>query len=170
MAASFDWAITEIRRIQTAARSGHPIVKPRWPVIILRTPKGFSGPKHLHHEIIEGSFRSHQVPLPKAKTSSEELELLSNWLASYGPKELFNKDGTPVADILKVIPEKDEKKLGQRPESYKAYQPLDCPDWRSLEVAHGTQESCMKVVGQYLREIISKCVRFLFSLSLVDSL
>lgn len=156
MAASLEWAIAEIRRIQKAARSGHPIVKPRWPVIILRSPKGLSGPKSLRGQTIEGSFRSHQVPLPQAKTSQEELDLLVQWLQSYGPRDLFNKDGTPVDDILKIVPEKDDKKLGQRPESYCAYTPLELPNWRALEKPQGIQESCMKAVGDYLKEVIIK--------------
>jgi xylulose-5-phosphate/fructose-6-phosphate phosphoketolase len=147
-----------IRNIQSAARRGQPILKPRWPVIILRTPKGLSGPKSVHGEILEGSFRSHQVPLPLAKTSTEELDLLVNWLGSYRPSELFNGDGTPVDDILKLIPERNDKKLGQRREAYKAYTPLEVPDWRSTAVERGTQESCMKRVGQYLRDVIVKCV------------
>lgn len=154
LAASFDWALKEIRSIQSAARSGKPILKPRWPVIILRTPKGLSGPKSVHGQVIEGSFRSHQVPLPLAKTSAEELDILSEWLKSYKPKELFNSDGAPVDDILKLIPERNDKKLGQRHEAYLAYTPLQVPEWRSLAVERGTQESCMQRVGQFLRDVI----------------
>jgi xylulose-5-phosphate/fructose-6-phosphate phosphoketolase len=90
-----DWALSEIKKIQDAARSGKPIIKPRWPMLVLRTPKGLSGPKQIHGEYIEGSFRSHQVPLPAAKTSAEELQALENWLSSYNPQELFTKDGAP---------------------------------------------------------------------------
>ena len=160
LAASFDWALKEIRNIQSAARRGEPILKPRWPVIILRTPKGLSGPKSVHGEILEGSFRSHQVPLPLAKTSAEELDMLVHWLKSYKPNELFNGDGTPVDDIIKLIPERNDKKLGQRHEAYKAYTPLGVPDWRSIAVERGTQESCMKRVGEYIRDVIVKCVLF----------
>ena len=158
LAASFDWALKEIRNIQSAARRGEPILKPRWPVIILRTPKGLSGPKSVHGEFIEGSFHSHQVPLPLAKTSTEELDILSDWLKSYGPKELFDGDGSPVDAILKLVPESNDKKLGQRREAYKAYIPLRVPEWQSTAVERGTQESCMKRVGQYLRDIIVECV------------
>ena len=160
LAASFDWALKEIRNIQSAARRGEPILKPRWPVIILRTPKGLSGPKSVHGEILEGSFRSHQVPLPLAKTSAEELDMLVHWLKSYKPNELFNGDGTPVDDIIKLIPERNDKKLGQRHEAYKAYTPLGVPDWRSIAVERGTQESCMKRVGEYIRDVIVKCALF----------
>lgn len=105
MAASLQWALGEIHKIQDAARNGRPIVKPRWPVLILRTPKGWSGPKEIHGEFIEGSFHAHQVPLPKAKTDKEELQALQAWLESYKPKELFDAEGRPNKKILSIIPE-----------------------------------------------------------------
>lgn len=156
-----EWALDEISRIQRAARSGKPIVKPRWPILILRTPKGWSGPKELHGEFIEGSFRSHQVPLPAAKTSEEELGLLQDWLASYRPEELFvfnsGKDESelaPVSGVTEIIPSVKEKRLGFRRETYAAFQPLAVPDWVSFSVQRGHEASCMKTVGNFLREVI----------------
>jgi len=125
-------------------------------MLVLRTPKGLSGPKEIHGEYIEGSFRSHQVPLPAAKTSAEELQALENWLFSYNPQELFTKDGVPNETVLRNIPEVDAKKLGQRKESYANYTPLSTPEWESLCVQKGSQESCMKAVGEFLREVIKK--------------
>lgn len=154
-----EWALAEIKKIQAASRSGNPIVKPRWPVLILRTPKGWHGPKSIHGEFIEGSFHSHQVPLPSCKTSSEELAALQDWLSSYHPENLF-KDGIPVEEILSIIPLDSEKKLGQKKESYKAYTPLTVPEWRALCVEKGTEESCMKAVGRLLRNVIELCVIF----------
>ncbi|KAK0235877.1 phosphoketolase [Armillaria nabsnona] len=156
LAASMEWALAEIKKIQTAARTGNPIVKPRWPVIILRTPKGLAGPKSFHGELIEGSFHSHQVPLPNAKTSAEELAELQRWLKSYKPEELFTAEGSPVGEILSVIPEESEKKLGQKKESYKAYVPLDLPEWNDLAVEKGSQESCMKAIGRFLKEVVDQ--------------
>lgn len=158
IAASMEWAISEIHKIQKAARSGNPIVKPRWPVLILRTPKGLSGPKRVHGEIVEGSFHAHQVPLPLAKSSDEELAQLQEWLESYKPKELFTEGGSPIDAILSVIPEDPEKKLGQRRESYKAYTPLSTPEWQSYCVDRGTQESCMKAIGRFLKEVVKEYV------------
>ncbi|KAF8150640.1 phosphoketolase [Crassisporium funariophilum] len=154
IAASMEWALAEISKIQKAARSGNPIVKPRWPVLILRTPKGLSGPKEFHGEFIEGSFHSHQVPLPGAKTSAEELRLLQEWLSSYKPNELFTKDGVPNEAVLSLIPETNSKKLGQKKEAYAAYAPLKTMDWQKLCVEKGTQESCMKAVGRFLKDVI----------------
>lgn len=156
IAASMDWALSEIKKIQTAARSGNPIIKPRWPVLILRTPKGWHGLKSFNGELIEGSFHSHQVPLPSAKSSKDALAALQTWLTSYHPEELFDDEGVPVDEILGIIPKASHKKLGQKAESYKGYAPLDIPDWSALGVKKGTQESCMKVVGQLLQEVVKR--------------
>ncbi|KAG6879610.1 hypothetical protein C0992_000638 [Termitomyces sp. T32_za158] len=153
LAASLDWAVSEIKKIQKAARSGSPIVKPRWPMLVLRTPKGWTGPKVHNGEFIEGSFRSHQVPLPEAKTNPEELQMLQKWLESYGPKELFNRDGSPVDAIMKIVPE-GGKRMGMRDESYKAYQPLQTPDWRNFTSKAGEDISCMKAIGQFIKEVV----------------
>ncbi|RDB26054.1 putative phosphoketolase [Hypsizygus marmoreus] len=155
LAASLTWALSEIHTIQKAARSGSPIIKPRWPMLVLRTPKGWTGPKIINGEFIEGSFRSHQVPLPNAKTDAKELADLQKWLGSYGPNELFDEAGSPVEAILKIVPE-DGKKLGMREESYKAYKPLLTPDWRKYTVAAGEQESCMKAIGRFLKEVVKE--------------
>jgi xylulose-5-phosphate/fructose-6-phosphate phosphoketolase len=154
LAASMEWALAEIHKIQHAARSGNPIVKPRWPMLVLRTPKGWTGPKTLHGEFIEGSFRSHQVPLPAAKTDSEELELLERWLESYVPRELFDAVGQPISEVLGVVPDNDEKKLGMRAEAYKSYHPISTPDWTRYAVKYGHQASCMKAIGVFLKDVL----------------
>ncbi|KAF2648105.1 D-xylulose 5-phosphate/D-fructose 6-phosphate phosphoketolase [Lophiostoma macrostomum CBS 122681] len=144
---AFEWAISEIRRIQKAARSGNPIMKPRWPVIILRTPKGWSGPKKVDGEFIEGSFHSHQVPLMKAKSEEQQLRGLQAWLESYAPSELFDAHGSPVQQILDLIPETDAKKMGQLKETYDPYIGLDVPNWMDLGVKKGEEASSMQVCG-----------------------
>jgi len=160
LAASMEWAIDEIHKIQKAARSGNPIVKPRWPVLIMRTPKGLSGPKSFKNELIEGSFHSHQVPLPNAKTSDEELAALQQWLSSYKPRELFNSEGSqeggPVEEVLSIMPEIDSQKLGQKKESYNSYVEIKTPEWMELGVEKGSQESCMKAVGRFLKEVVKE--------------
>lgn len=156
LAASMEWALGEIKSIQTAARSGSPIIKPRWPVLIMRTPKGWSGPKSFDGELIEGSFHSHQVPLPLAKTDRAQLGALQAWLASYKPEELFDEGGRPVGQILGVVPEVVDKKLGMRRESYKAYVPLKTPNWDVMCKEKGSQESCMKAVGRFLKEVVAE--------------
>lgn len=155
-AASTEWALVEIKNIQTAARSGNPIVKPRWPIIILRSPKGLTGPKSINGELIEGSFHSHQVPLPNVKKDSEELAALEQWLESYRPEELFSNDGGPNEEILSIIPVNTEKRLGQKAEAYKAYNPLKLPNWIEFGVQKGAEESSMKTVGTFLKGVINE--------------
>ncbi|KAJ5541487.1 hypothetical protein N7494_006563 [Penicillium frequentans] len=150
---SMVWAVNEIHRIQQAARSGKPIVKPRWPLLILRTPKGWSGPKMLHGDFIEGSFHSHQVPLPKAKTDKEQLDLLQKWLSGYKPEELFTENGDIIDEVKSVIPTENSKKLGQRIEAYNSYKAPDLPDWKQFGVKSGNEESSMKVAGKLINEL-----------------
>ncbi|KAI9800004.1 MAG: hypothetical protein M1833_003533 [Piccolia ochrophora] len=154
LSASMDWSLQEIKSIQEAARSGKPKTKPRWPVLVLRTPKGWSGPKKVHGEFIEGSFRSHQVPLPAAKTDPGELKNLQSWLTSYKPKELFTDEGNVVESVLNIIPKSDSLKLGQKKETYDAFEPLQVPDWQRFGVRKGTQDSCMKVIGELLDQVL----------------
>jgi xylulose-5-phosphate/fructose-6-phosphate phosphoketolase len=115
-----------------------------------------SGPKEYHGELIEGSFHSHQVPLPNAKKSHGELVALQKWLLSYHPAELFQADGSLVPEIMSIIPEVDELKLGRRKESYNAYVPLSLPDWREMIVEKGSMQSCMELVGKFLKEVVKE--------------
>ncbi|KAI9706482.1 MAG: hypothetical protein M1836_003488 [Candelina mexicana] len=154
LSASMEWALSEIKKIQSAARSGKPIMKPRWPVLIMRTPKGWSGPKEVHGEYVEGSFHAHQVPLTAAKTDPEELKILQTWLESYNPQKLFNESGGPVESVTSIIPRDDSKKLGQRKETYDAYENLNIPEWKKFGVEQGGQQSCMKVSGELLDQVL----------------
>lgn len=151
---SMEWALGEIRRIQKAARSGKPIMKPRWPVLIMRTPKGWSGPKKVHGEFVEGSFKAHQVPLAAAKSDPEELKDLQKWLTSYKPEELFTENGEPIKEILDILPEKPENRLGQKAEAYKGHEPLQPIDWRALTVEKGSSTSSMQHVGALLEKVV----------------
>jgi xylulose-5-phosphate/fructose-6-phosphate phosphoketolase len=150
LATSMQWALEEIRKIQKAARSGKPIMKPRWPVLIMRTPKGWSGPKKVDGQFVEGSFHAHQVPLMKAKTDKEHLADLQKWLLSYGPAKLFTEKGDATDSIKSIIPVESHKKLGQRVETYKHHEILKLPDWRQFGVDKGGEQSCMKVTGKFL--------------------
>jgi xylulose-5-phosphate/fructose-6-phosphate phosphoketolase len=153
MASAMEWALSEIKKIQKAARSGNPIFKPQWPVIVMRTPKGWSGPKKVDGEFVEGSFHSHQVPLQKAMGDESQLKELQKWLKSYVPEELFKEDGDIVDAIKSIIPE-GEKKLGQQPVTYKAYQKLKVPNWRDFGVDKGGEESTMKASAKLLSQAL----------------
>lgn len=92
------------------------------------------------------------MPLPKAKTDKEQLNLLQNWLSSYNPRELFTETGDIVDEIKSVIPTSNEKKLGQRIEAYNSYITPKLPDWKVLCAQKGTEESAMKSVGKFINE------------------
>ncbi|KIX09288.1 uncharacterized protein Z518_00367 [Rhinocladiella mackenziei CBS 650.93] len=151
---SMEWALTEIQKIQAAARSGKPMMKPRWPVLILRTPKGWSGPKNVHGQIVEGSYKAHQVPLAAAKTDPEELKMLQEWLESYKPRELFQENGDVIDEIKSIIPPDPKRRLGQKKEAFDAYQGLHPIDWRMFAVPKGSLDSSMKRVGKLLEQVV----------------
>ena len=151
---SMEWALSEIRKIQKAARSGKPIMKPRWPVLIMRTPKGWSGPKKVHGEFVEGSFRSHQVPLVAAKRNPEELAELQAWLKSYKPEELFKDNGDVIDEIKSVVPEVHSKRLGQRKEVYTSYEGINTVDWKAWSLKKGGTASSMQTIGILLDQIL----------------
>jgi xylulose-5-phosphate/fructose-6-phosphate phosphoketolase len=120
----------------------------------MRTPKGWSGPKVVDGEFVEGSFHAHQVPLMAAKTNKDQLADLQKWLLSYGPAKLFTETGDAVASIKSIIPAESHKKLGQRIETYKNYEPLNVPDWRKYGVEKGDEESCMKAIGNLIDQAL----------------
>ena len=149
---SMEWAMNEIRKIQKAARSGKAIMKPRWPVLILRTPKGWGCPKKVHGEFVEGSFKSHQVPLMGAKSDAGELKQLQEWLESYKPGELFMSDGSFIESVSSIIPKEDGKKLGQQIDTYGSREILDLPDWKKYAVEKGGQAGSTILCGELLDE------------------
>lgn len=93
------------------------------------------------------------MPLPKAKSDKDHLDLLQQWLAGYKPDDLFTADGDIIDEIKSVIPTKNEKKLGQRIEVYNSYVPPKLPDWTMFGVEKGTDESAMKVIGKLINEV-----------------
>ncbi|KAH8742761.1 XFP domain-containing protein [Diaporthe sp. PMI_573] len=151
---ALEWALSEIKRIQKAARSGNPIIKPRWPMLVLRTPKGWGGPKKVDGQIVEGSFKSHQVPLAKAKLDESHLLELKHWLKHYNIQKLITGEGKPSESILRAIPQNDGKKIGQLKAIYDPLTPIDLPDWKPYAVKPGTQASETKVAADFLKRVI----------------
>ncbi|KAK5653653.1 hypothetical protein OQA88_8683 [Cercophora sp. LCS_1] len=152
---AMEWALGEVKKIQKAARSGDPIVKPRWPMIVLRTPKGWGGPKEVDGKIIEGSFHSHQVPLSKANNDDTQLKALNDWLSSYKIGEVL-PEGEPAESILSTLPRNDEKKLGQLKVTYDPYVTLKTVKWEDFAVEKNKDQSCMKVTGEYLDKVFQE--------------
>lgn len=147
---ALEWAIFEIKKIQKAARSGNPITKPQWPVILMRTPKGWTGPKIVDGNIIEGSFHAHQVPLPKAKSDQGQLDDLKRWLGQYRFAELVTPDGAPIDDVLSILPEKRERRMGQNPIVHQGWTPITIPDWKKFAAKRFDEESTMQKVGKLI--------------------
>ena len=153
------WAYDGIRRMQQAARSGKSIERPRWPMIVLRTPKGWTGIKELDGKKIEGSFRSHQVPAKEAKTNPVHLKALETWLRSYKPEELFEKTGAPAEDILALCP-KGDRRIALNPHGFggRMRRPLELPapeDFAVRLLKRGQRAGGnIAPLGDYLREVI----------------
>ncbi len=114
MAAALDAAVEEILRIQRNARDNNDTTRPRWPMIVLRSPKGWTGPKVVDGLAVEGTFRSHQVPLLVDSEHPEHVAQLEAWMHSYRPEELFDEDGRLVAELAELAPEGD-RRMGANP-------------------------------------------------------
>ena len=131
--------------------------RPRWPIIILRTPKGWTGPKEVEGKKVEGTFRSHQVPI-NVVNDQESIELLESWLKSYHPEELFDEKGTLKKELQELAPEKN-KRMGSNHHTNggKLLQELNLPDFRKygIKANHGEIEAQdMIELGSYIRDII----------------
>ena len=158
MAEALDTAIENIQEIQKKARKQDYEGRPLWPMIILKSPKGWTGPKVFEEKQIEGSFRAHQVPITIDPTTPQNLEYLEKWLRSYHPEELFTKDGQLIPELKKLIPKKG-KRMGENPNANGGllYQPLRTPNFKDykIEVKKGvTESSDMKELGRYIKDII----------------
>ena len=159
MAGALDWAIREIRRIQANARQTGDDSRPTWPMIVLRTPKGWTGPKEVDGQTIEGNFRAHQVPIDM--TQPHHLQLLESWLRSYKPEELFTEEGKLRPDLQALAPVGD-RRMGANPHANggKLLRDLKLPDFRKYGVdlpAPGAVEAQdMLVLGAYVRDVIKE--------------
>ncbi|GAB3654213.1 phosphoketolase family protein [Actinocorallia lasiicapitis] len=161
MATALDQAMDDIAAVQAHARAGSDRPRDvRWPMIILRTPKGWTGPAVVDGLPVEGTWRSHQVPLSEVRTNPEHLAQLEEWLRSYRPEELFDADGAPVAELRDLPPEGD-RRMSAQPAANGGLllRDLDLPaftgyavpvDKHGTVVAQGTQ-----VLAGYLRDVIT---------------
>lgn len=151
-------AVLRIREIQQSARSNGLSERPAWPIIILRTPKGWTGPKVVDGVKIEGTFRSHQVPVSEVRTNPAHLQILEEWLHSYRPEELFDADGRLQPDITALAPA-GKRRMGSNPQANGGLltKPLTLPDHTAFQVrfqqrARERMESTA-IFGAYLRDI-----------------
>ena len=159
MAATLDTVIGEIQRIQAAARSEGLADRPRWPMIVLRTPKGWTGPKVVDGQQVEGTFRAHQVPLEEVRTNPVHLQLLEQWMRSYRPEELFDAGGTLRRELADLAPE-GARRMGANPNANGGIllKDLELPDFRQYAVAVPSPGAVdgedTRVLGRFLRDVV----------------
>jgi len=161
MAATLERCILEIREIQEHARKGSAAnaTRPRWPMIVMRTPKGWTCPKEIDGKRLEGFWRAHQVPITDPVTNPAHLKLLEGWMRSYHPEELFDQRGGLVAELRELAPE-GTRRISGNPHANGGLlrKPLKLPDFREYAVkvprpGH-SEGSNTYVLGQYLRDVM----------------
>ena len=162
MAAVLEEMLAEIRGIQEQARqSPDKVVRPRWPMLILKTPKGWTGPKVVDGKPVEGTWRAHQVPVADVATNAGHLKILEDWLASYKPNELFDQHGHFRADLAAMAPT-GTRRMGMNPHANGGLlrEPLVMPEFRNYAIAvekHGAKDvEATRVLGTFLRDVM-KC-------------
>jgi xylulose-5-phosphate/fructose-6-phosphate phosphoketolase len=159
MAAALDTAVAEIRRIQADARANGFRERPRWPMIVLETPKGWTGPKEVGGKPTEGSFRSHQVPFSEMATKPGHLTLLEEWMRSYRPEELFDEKGRFRSALAELAP-KGARRMGANPHANggKLLVDLRLPDFRDYAVdvpsPGAVDAEATRVQGRLLRDVL----------------
>jgi xylulose-5-phosphate/fructose-6-phosphate phosphoketolase len=162
LAAALDEALDEIARIQDEARSeGAEPHRPQWPMIVLRTPKGWTGPKEVDGLPVEGTWRSHQVPMTDVRDNPDHLRVLDDWLRGYRPEELFDDEGRLVPELAELSPSGD-RRMSANPHANggELLRDLVLPDFRDYAVdvpRPGTTSSeATRALGGFLRDVISR--------------
>ncbi len=159
MAATLDAMLAEVQAIQKRARTEGKTERPRWPMLILRTPKGWTGPKVVDGKPVEGTWRAHQVPLAELREKPEHLKILEQWMRSYHPEELFDSSGKLKPEIAALAP-KGQRRMGMNPHANGGLllKPLRLPQFRDYAVEVKTPGSpeaeATAVLGKYLRDVM----------------
>ncbi len=158
MATALETAVQAIRQIQANARTRQDPSRPRWPMIVLRSPKGWTGPKFVDGLQIEGTFRAHQVPLLVDADHPDHVQLLEDWMRSYRPEELFDQNGRLIAELSALAP-KGDRRMGSNPHANGGLllHDLKMPDFHEHAVrvtSPGAIEDCdTQVLGKFLRDV-----------------
>ena len=159
MAAALDWAVREIQRIQESARSFGETERPRWPMVVFRSPKGWTCPKEADGVALEGTSRVHQLPLAVDDAHPERLPILEEWLRSYHPEELFDEAGAPIPALRAMAPQ-GERRMGSNPHANGGLllRDLRTPDFSKYAVevpAPGEAEAeDMAELGKYVKDVL----------------
>jgi len=158
-AATLEAVLGEIRAIQQDARTNGFHQRPRWPILILRTPKGWTGPKIVNERPVEGSFRSHQVPLAEVRSNQQHLKMLEEWMKSYRPEQFFDENGNLLPELAELAP-KGNRRMGANPHANGGLllRDLMMPDFRDYAVPvpqPGTVVAeATRVLGHFLRDVM----------------
>jgi xylulose-5-phosphate/fructose-6-phosphate phosphoketolase len=162
LAKTLDTIVTEIAEIQRSERTRNHAAggeRPRWPMIVLRTPKGWTGPKVVDGVQVEGTFRAHQVPLSEVRTNPEHLAMLESWMRGYRPEELFDEAGTLVGELQDLLP-KGRRRMSANPHANGGLllTGLALPDFRDyavpVERPGTTYSEATRTLGELLRDVI----------------
>ena len=159
MAATLEDCVLDIRRIQEEARTSGKAVRPRWPMLVLRSPKGWTGPREVDGRKVEGFWRSHQVPLSGLHDNPAHMKQLAEWLGSYRPEELFDTTGRLIPELRALAP-KGARRMGANPHANGGLlrRPLRMPDFRSYAIKVDKPGQVMaentRPLGQFLRDIM----------------
>jgi xylulose-5-phosphate/fructose-6-phosphate phosphoketolase len=159
MAATMEHCICEIRKTQQEQRSAGTASRARWPMIVLRSPKGWTAPREIEGHRLEGFWRSHQVPLAKVKTDPEQLKILEQWLHEQRPEELFDQSGRFIQELRELAP-KGDRRMSANPHANGGCvrRPLRLPDFRDYGVAlkkpAQLQAENTRPLGAYLRDVM----------------
>ena len=159
MAAALEQAVADIKSAQQKARASSGAERPRWPMIVLRSPKGWTGPREVKGHKVEGFWRAHQVPFSEVRGNPENLRLLESWLKSYVPEELFDRDGKLVPELAALAP-KGARRMSANPHANGGLlrKDLKLPDFRAYAVdvpaRGGVEYENTKPLGEYLRDVM----------------
>ncbi|MBN6740368.1 phosphoketolase family protein [Acidithiobacillus sp. MC6.1] len=159
MAATMEHCVLEIRKFQEKARQTGAAYRPRWPMIILRSPKGWTAPRKVDGHYLEGFWRAHQIPLPDVAANPAHLTLLESWMRSYQPEKHFDAQGRLIPELQALAP-KGRRRMSANPVANGGLlrRPLDMPDFRTfsveIEKAGGTQTGNVPTLGNFLREVM----------------
>jgi xylulose-5-phosphate/fructose-6-phosphate phosphoketolase len=159
MAATLEHCVLEIRKIQEKARSTGEAFRPRWPMIILRTPKGWTAPRQVDGHYLEGFWRAHQIPITDVATNPKHLKVLEEWMRSYKPEELFDQNGRLIPD-LKTLSPKGNRRMSANPIANGGLvrKALDMPDFRKSAIdvkkPGATLAGNVPTLGNFLREVM----------------
>ncbi|TVY28339.1 putative phosphoketolase [Lachnellula hyalina] len=161
MAATLEHCVLEIRKYQKEARDSKKAFRPRWPMIVLRSPKGWSGPRKVDDNLLEGYWRAHQVPIPDVASNPDHLKVLENWMRSYKPEEVFDKEGTLIPE-LKALAPTGNSRMSANPVGNGGVlrKPLHMPDFRTYALTNiepGISNlPSMSNMAKFLRDIVAK--------------